>query len=169
MFRSFIARVVLTAIVATVAACTATTNASKAAVPHDLRGDWRGTLVIANAPDSHDDLDWRNPTRFRFMISESSVRVFAWDNETWREIKPGTFGITTYETSAVITSITSGTDEDGVWVETWSFAVTVIDSDHVRTMFQRQVNNKDMKRDDPAATWGQIAFGIMERAGDADV
>jgi hypothetical protein len=155
---------VLTAIVASAAACTATTNISKTALPDDLRGDWRGTLVIANAPDSHDDLDWRNPNRFRFVISESSVHVLAWDNETWREIKPGTFAITTYETSAVITSITSGNDEDGVWVETWSFAVTVIDSDHIRAMFQRQVNNKDMKRDDPAATWGQIAFGILERA-----
>jgi hypothetical protein len=169
MYRSFIAKVLLTAIVASVAACTATTSVSKPVVPLDLRGDWRGTLVIANAPDSHDDLEWRNPNRFRFVVSESSVRVYAWDNETWRETKPGTFDITTYETSAVITSITSGTDEDGVWVETWSFAVTVIDSDHLRAMFQRQVNNKDMKRDDPAATWGQIAFGILERAEDADV
>lgn len=164
MFRSFIARVLFTAIVASVAACTATTTVNKPVVPHDLRGDWLGALVIANAPDSHDDLEWRNPNRFRFVISESAVRVYAWDNETWREIKPGTFGITTYETSAVITSITSGTDEDGVWVETWSFAVTTINSDQLRAMFQRQVNNKDMKRDDPAATWGQIAFGILDRA-----
>ena len=169
MFRLFIAKLAFIAIIASVTACTATTTVSKTAVPHDLRGDWRGTLVIANAPDSHDDLEWRNPNRLRFVISESSLRVYAWVNETWTEIKPGTFGITASDTSAVITSITSGTDEDGVWVETWSFALTVMDSQHVRAMFQRQVNNKDMKRDDPAATWGQIAFGILERAGDADV
>ena len=85
MFRSFIAKLAFTAIIASVAACTATTTVSKTAVPHDLRGDWRGTLVIANAPDSHDDLEWRNPNRLRFVISESSLRVYAWVNETGRK------------------------------------------------------------------------------------
>ena len=166
MSQSTLAKLALAAIIASAAACTASTSVSKTAVPHNVRGDWRGTLVPAKAPDSADDLEWRDPHRFRLVISESSSHVYVWDTETWREVKPGTFGITALDTSAVITSITSGTDEDGVWVETWSLALTVIDSKRVRAMFQRQVNNKDMKRDDPDAIWGQIAFGVLERASD---
>jgi hypothetical protein len=169
MFQSTLARLALTAIITCAAACTASTSVSKTAVPYNLTGDWRGSLVPAKAPDSADELEWRDPNRLRLVISESSSHVYVWDKETWREIKPGTFDITAFDTNAVITSITSGTDADGVWIETWSLALTVIDSKHIRAMFQRQVNNKDMNRDDPDAIWGQIAFGILERASDADV
>ena len=169
MLRPVLARFTLTATFLTAVACTASTSVVTTAIPPKLKGDWRGTLVTANAPDSADDFEWRSPTRFRLVISDSSRRVYVWNEETWREIKPGTFGITVFDTSAVVTSITRGIDEDGVWVETWSFALTVIDSNHVRAMFQRQVNNKDMKRNDPGATWGHVAFGVLERGSDADV
>jgi|SRR5688572_17095674 len=73
------------------------------------------------------------------------------------------------DATAVVTSITSGSDDDGVWVETWSFALSVIDSKRIHATSHRQVNNKNLHLDHPDAAWASIVFGVLERVPDADV
>ena len=163
MLRQLKTRYTIAVVLVIAAMCSALTSPSTSRIPPDLQGDWSGAPLGAAVKDTKEQLEWHEPARLRVVISDKSARVYAWSNGSWREIKPGTFSIKVFDTNAVISSITSGTDSDGVWVETWSFAFSVIDSRHLRGMFQRQVNNKDMKRDNPSAVWGTVASGVFER------
>ena len=162
-------RVTLAAVFIVCTACSVAASAKAPPIAQQLQGQWQGTLRRAKLPEAGQNFDWSSPARIRIDITAANISVYVWNDEKWREIKPRTFGVTFFDTNAVITSITSGRDEDGTWVETWSFALSVIDSHRVHASFQRQVNNKDLKRDDPNAAWGEIAFGTFERMSDADV
>src|SRR5262249_25312490 len=79
----------------------------------------------------------------RLIISGDTARVFAGKDLT-REIKPGKFKAETFDTNAVIFASNSGHDNEGTWIETWAFVVTVKDHDTLITNHFRVVNNVDL-------------------------
>jgi hypothetical protein len=162
-------RALLVALLVVSAFCFSSKASASPSIPIEFHGTWEGTLQRTSLPSAEVKPEWTDAGRIRIVISKADVKVFTWNDDEWRQIKPKTFGITVFDTNAVISSITSGRDNDGVWVETWSFAVSIIDSQRLHALFQRQVNNKDLPRDDPDATWGTVAFGKLERVSNADV
>ena len=169
MLRLSLISAFLAAMLVSSATCSYAASAKQPNIPEEFRGQWQGTLRRAKLPEMTKDFEWSHSARVRIDISSTETRVYFWISEKWQEIKPRSFGITVFDTNAVITSITSGTDFDGVWVETWSFALSRIDSNRIHASSHRQVNNKNLHRDHPNAAWASIAFGVLERMTDADV
>jgi hypothetical protein len=169
MLRLSLTSVVFASMLIASTTCSHAASPKQPQIPKQFHGQWQGTLRRAKLPDVTKDFEWSHPARVRIDISSTETRVYFWINDKWLEIKPRSFGITVFDTNAVITSITSGTDVDGVWVETWSFALSRIDSHRLHASSHRQVNNKNLHRDHPNAAWAAIAFVVLERVTDADV
>ena len=82
------------------------------------------------------------------------------------------------ETNAVLTTIYSGNDEDGHWVETWTFSLSLKDKDHLLAHWNRVVNNTDFPINKKASKFSIVEMGELARsapptrnpqnAGDAD-
>lgn len=128
-------------------------------------GTWEGTLTGSTVPDGDEGLTLKNSPHLRLQIGKGNVSVYtsSTGKSDWREIKPGKFQFTILDTNAVLFSISSGRDDDGTWVETWSFAITVVDATHLHVLWQRQVRNKDMDLSKPDAVFGIVAFGQLVR------
>ncbi len=71
-------------------------------------------------------------------------------------------------TNAIAVSLKTGEDEDGTWVETWSFAMTLTDPDHMAVHWTRIVNNIDMPKDKKGSKFSSVGMGTLMRipAGD---
>jgi hypothetical protein len=67
-------------------------------------------------------------------------------------------------TNAVATAIDSGNDEDGSWVETWSFVMTLKSPDKMIVHWTRVVNNMDMPVDLKASKFSAAGMGELNRA-----
>ncbi len=128
-------------------------------------GTWEGVLSRGSVPKDGKEIKWESTYQLRLAFSGGKVSVYQGRDGEWREIKPGKFKLETLDTNAVIFAIATGQDKDGVWVETQSFSVTVIDSTHLNVMWQRQVKNKDMEVSNPDAVWGVMAYGTLTRVG----
>lgn len=139
-----------------------------AAQAYKYEGTWEGSLTRAAVPQGTQDWKWEDNFEVRLTFNRREVSVHVKRDGQWREIKAGQFKAITLDTNAVIVAIATGKDEDGVWVETWSFETTVIDATHLRVMWQRQVKNKDMAASSPDAVWGIFAHGELTRVVDPD-
>jgi hypothetical protein len=126
-----------------------------------LQGTWEGSLTRGSVPTGDKSPTWEKNAQVRLVIAKGKVSVYTGRDGEWRESKPGKYQLKVLDTNAVIYSITTGKDKDGVWVETHSFVVTVIDSTHVHVMWQRQVRNKDMDVSNPDAVWGVMSYGEL--------
>jgi hypothetical protein len=132
------------------------------APPGPLGGVWQGTLRLSKVPVRGGEWDWKTDDQeFRLEISGDGAKVATHPNGIWRE-NPRSFNVVQLDTNAVITSITTGRDKDGDWVETWTFVVTLLDSTHLETTWHRQVNNKELPRGDPNAAWDIFGYGQLE-------
>jgi hypothetical protein len=67
------------------------------------------------------------------------------------------------ETNATATSLDSGNDEDGHWVETWSFAMTLEDRDHMILHWTRIVNNVNLPLDKKISKFSVVEMGKLLR------
>ena len=83
--------------------------------------------------------------------------------ETKSSINPGKFILTRLATNAVAISINTGKDEDGTWVETWSFVMTLTDPDRVLVHWTRVVNNLDMPRAKKGSKFSTVGMGEFVR------
>ena len=104
--------------------------------------------------------NWKQHFNVRISIKDQSVVVESHRTGTWQKIDHP-FHMISNDTNAVISSINSGTDADGIWIETWSFAITLVDAQHLRVSYQRQVNNKLMPRSATDAVFGAFAYGDL--------
>lgn len=66
-------------------------------------------------------------------------------------------------TNAVATSLNTGTDEDGTWVETWSFVMTLKDPNHMIVHWTRVVNNLDVPQHVSASKFSSVGMGELVR------
>ena len=156
----------VTAMLISFGAFSQATSAKEPHIPQRFHGKWQGEMRILKLPEVNKDYAWTNPVRFRITITATEPRVQYWLEEKWFDL--GRFGITVFDTNAVITSITSGNGGDGTWVETWSLALSVINRKRMHVSAQRQVQNKNLHGDHADSVWGAVAFGKFEPMTDTE-
>lgn len=83
--------------------------------------------------------------------------------ETKADIDPAKFQFSALRTNAVATSMDAGKDEDGNWVETWSFVMTLKDPDHMVVHWTRVVNNVDMPLARKGSKFSIVGMGELVR------
>jgi hypothetical protein len=152
-----------------VATLVAPTEAFSAAKASQFQGAWEGTLSLGSESQGQQEWKWTKNLDVRLVVSKSKASVYLKGKGEWVEIKPGTFTLSAIDTNAVVVSITSGRDDDGRWVETWSFAITVIDDKTLQVLWQRQVKNKDMDPSKPDAVFGKLGFGELTKVSGTGV
>jgi len=103
-------------------------------------GTWEGSLDPVNGSGlvASDE-----PLPIRMIVRDDGAQVFTGENFDV-EAKPGKFKVERAATNMVIFEIDSGEDNDGVWVETWAFAITQKDQNTLIANFYRVVNNTDV-------------------------
>jgi hypothetical protein len=115
----------------------------------DFRGDWRGTL----------DIEGRDSTvTARIVIAGGSARqYFSNGSGGWRLVDPINATFTTFGNNATLSWINAG----GIWTETQTYNMTLLDDDTVEVLHIRHVNNRHPGGDgDP---WFYMARGVMTR------
>jgi hypothetical protein len=83
--------------------------------------------------------------------------------ETRSKINSGKFHAGRLSTNGVAVSLDTGNDEDGTWVETWSFVMTLKDEDHMLVQWTRVVNNLDMPPDKRGSKFFIVGLGELAR------
>jgi hypothetical protein len=134
-------------------------------------GKWSGTIKCLYDPGlwPEDECD----VGFTFEINGSSLSVQEVvrsknGKETTSAINPGKFKFVQLATNAIAISLDKGNDEDGTWVETWSFAMTLTDSDHMTVHWTRIVNNIDMPKNQKGSKFSSVGMGELVRMPMAD-
>jgi len=132
-------------------------------------GRWEGTFNFV-AKDAFSTTYGRDlPSQaMAFTINGKQVHVYRkTELGDWHDVKPGEFIIVPFKTSAVVTTIDSGSDDDSGWVESWNFTITHKDRDGLLVAFSRSVNNykrsyEDVSEQHPGRFF-YMAFGEMTR------
>ena len=106
----------------------------------------------------------------RFVIQLPSMKVFTRpvSNKTapWTELKTGHFGGQVWGSQAVFSSITSGSDRDGGWVESISFTLVHDSPLTLVGYYVRAVNNLDLPVANPDAHFAWGGSGQFQRVDD---
>jgi len=134
------------------------------AAPYD--GKWTGVVNCLYDPglwpadecEVHFTLDIHGP----LVLVEQIVRSKKGE-ETKSNINAGKFTFVRVSTNAVAMSIDTGKDEDGLWVETWVFAMSLIDLDHMLVHWTRVVNNTDMPKGQKGSKFSSAGMGEFAR------
>ena len=74
-------------------------------------------------------------------------------------------GIATTQYVCDAVAMDTGEDTQGHWVETWTFAMTLKDPDHLLVHWTRVVNNTELARDAKGATFSILGIGELAREG----
>jgi hypothetical protein len=152
---------------AQVAAQSSSTGDSSALRSASYDGVWTGATQCLYDPGlvSENECD----IGLSFNISGDSFQV----QQTLRNIRGGETKLdlssprvlfTRLATNAVATAIDSGNDEDGSWVETWSFVMTLKSPDKMIVHWTRVVNNMDMPVDVKGSKFSAAGMGELNRA-----
>lgn len=132
-------------------------------------GTWQGKIEFFDAP-RFEPSPKGAAMDVRFVIHLPSVRVFARpvSNKTapWGEVKSGYFGGQVWGSQAVFSSVTSGKDSDGLWVESISFNLVHDSPMTLVVYYVRAVNNLDLPvaNSDAHFAWG--GSGQFQRMDD---
>ena len=86
---------------------------------------------------------------------------------TTSDVNPGGFSLTRLATNAVAVSIEQGKDDEGTWVETWNFVMTLKDPNHMIVHWTRVVNNLDMPAEKKGSKFSSVGMGVLVRGGSA--
>jgi hypothetical protein len=111
-------------------------------------GTWSGAIKCLYSPGRWPDDECG--TALNFEIHGNSIKVeqivrSKSGKVSKSQINTGRFHFERLAANAVATSMDSQTDEDGTWVETWSFAMTLKDPRHMIVHWTRIVNNLGAK------------------------
>ena len=102
-------------------------------------GSWGGAIPISDSSPEQLEL--------RLSIDGEHAKVWVVHEGGWVEVKPGTFQVRRQLSNAIISSIDSGEDEDGTWVESWVLVTTPVASDKLLVAWTRVVNNIDSEEE----------------------
>lgn len=129
-------------------------------------GTWSGKIACLYDPglwpDDECDIGLTFEIQGNVLHVQQVVRSKA-GKETKSDIKPGKFLFVRVSTNAVAVSMDMGNDEDGTWVETWSFAMTLKDPDHMIVHWTRIVNNIDMPSERKGSKFSSVGMGELVR------
>jgi len=79
------------------------------------------------------------------------------------EVKPGRFKVERVAANMIVFAIDSGKDNEGVWVETWAFAITQKDRNTLITNLYRVVNNTDLPLNIDYSKFSSAKAGELKR------
>jgi hypothetical protein len=102
-------------------------------------GSWGGAIPITGPSPEQLEL--------RLSIDGERAQVWVVHEGSWVEVKPGTFQVRRQLSNAIISSIDSGEDGDGTWVESWVLVTTPVASDKLLVAWTRVVNNIDVEEE----------------------
>ncbi|HEV2737820.1 MAG TPA: hypothetical protein VGU66_04490 [Candidatus Elarobacter sp.] len=108
-----------------------------------LDGTWEGNLVVVALPNATGP---PHPFTIRIVIDGANARVFthATSGGPFHEVKPGVFRVARLGPNGVIIAMEQGQDDEGTWVETWTYTVTLKQPDTLIANFYRVVNNVNL-------------------------
>jgi hypothetical protein len=124
-------------------------------------GLWEGSLAGFDGPDFFPGAG--HEIVFRLFITPDAVHVFTQSEGEWKESKPGFFSQSQWASQMIISSITSGHDDEGVWVESSIFTLVHVDSDTLQAYWVRAVNNLDLPLDHPDHHFAWGSSGHLKR------
>lgn len=124
-----------------------------------LDGSWRGKLSVASIsyPTAQDSIASPN---YRIEINNKNVQVYRDE----KEVKPGAFRIEQHKTNAIVFAMDSGKDNEGLWVETWVFAITLKDPNTIIVDYDWLVNNTDLPTNNDHSKISTVATGEFHRS-----
>jgi hypothetical protein len=130
-----------------------------------LDGTWQGQMkwLDTGSKQRHGD-----PFTQRIIIQGQGARVFRFKGEQADEIKWDTakewqFQVQRKGTNAVLSAINSGRDDDGVFVETWVFALTQKDRNTVISSLLWVMNNNNLPLSVDYSKFSLAATGELRR------
>ncbi|MBR1201042.1 hypothetical protein JQ574_34110 [Bradyrhizobium sp. AUGA SZCCT0158] len=128
-------------------------------------GTWEGELQYQKGGGLYNP-DWP-PDVWRLTIKDNAARVFIKRDaaEDFKESKPGKYKMEIYMTNVLIFAITSGGDEDGVWVETQTFVLTQKGPDTLGAILAGAVNNTEQPLDRETSKFFYLGTGELLRTG----
>jgi len=131
-------------------------------------GTWTGTVRCVHDPGLWPDDECDR--RFTSEIGADTLHVqqvvrSKKGRETSGEVGAGKWGFFRLETNAIAVAMDTGEDTQGHWVETWTFAMTLKDPDHLLVHWTRVVNNTELARDAKGATFSILGIGELAREG----
>ena len=115
----------------------------------DFRGDWSGGIEL----DGRDSV-----VMIRIVIEGGSARqYFPTDDGGWSLVEPRQAQYTQHQNNAHISWIASG----GIWTETQSFHLSMINENELEVVYVRHVNNRTPGED--GEPWFLRGRGILAR------
>jgi uncharacterized lipoprotein NlpE involved in copper resistance len=128
-------------------------------------GTWEGAIDGFGGPNL---VDGAGVTRqCRLVIGPGSMaKAYQQLDSGWSEVKPGSFWVIHWASQALVRSITAGHDNDGTWVEGWTFLLVHRDKDSVVAYWLRTVNNLDLPQTNDDFHFGWGFSGVLYRALD---
>jgi hypothetical protein len=126
----------------------------------DFSGEWSGAVKWSKSgPVSGADAS----TDVRIVIGQGQPRVFMKYGD-WREVKPGKWRLSQLEETMILSSLDSGSDFDGIWIEAWDFHLLRLNVDEAAVSYMRTVNNRDMPASLSWRTFTTTAQGHIRRS-----
>jgi len=88
--------------------------------------------------------------QMKLSFANDSVQVFMKSDSDWVEVKSGKFRVTQLEQSINVSSMDTGWDFDGKWIESWTIQLLRTAANEASLTFLRTVNNPHIP---PALSW----------------
>lgn len=124
-----------------------------------LNGTWEGELKNVDLKgDGKTGTQW-----YRVVIDGKQASVFYKKDDKLIEIKAGQFRVERHLTNAIVMAITSGLDNEGLWVETWAYAVTPKDRNTLIANLMRVVNNNNLPLTNDHSKFSSALTGELQR------
>ena len=128
------------------------------AADEDFTGEWVTDLKwVKIEPIGGDD------PQLKLVFENDTVKVFMKSGDAWTEVKPGTFKVAHVAQSISVSSIESGWDFDGKWIEAWTVQLLRTGPDEASATFLRTVNNPHLPATLSWRTFSTLAEGTARR------
>jgi hypothetical protein len=127
-----------------------------------LDGTWEGTLAVVPVPNSPGP---EHTYTIRIVIGGMKASVFTQSvsDGPFREVKPGVFRVARLGPNGVVLAMEQGQDNEGTWVETWAYVVTLKSRDTLIANFYRVVNNVDLPLSVDHSKFSEAQAGELSR------
>jgi hypothetical protein len=154
------------------AACAGSGSVAPKVNEADLRtvpytGHWSGTIKTQSGFSQKPPQDFEVALALEIGEKAFDVKLTRADADgspTTVHVKPGTFAVRRFATNMVASSMTTGMSQGEPWVETWVFAMTLIDVDRMLGHWTRVVNNPRAPKENVDSKFSVIGMGLFTRS-----